>query len=360
MSASSLPLNIYLPAVGNPLKIEYEIQSGRVSRVQVSLGYSHRGIEKLAGEQNLWQNLVLLQRICGICTASHTTCFCQALEKLGRISIPQRAASIRTLVAEIERIQSHLFPLIFIADHLDLSSCLSSLFEARENAAAMLNLVTGKRVNYDFNQVGGVRINLKDSHLIKTLLSRLDAVDQSREEMDRCLITHSRLRGIGILSTQDAQSTLATGPVARASGISQDIRKNDGYAFYPHLDFQIPVKNTGDVLARCEVRVLEIGESIRMIRQLLTSLHSLPESPVSIDPSFPLPAGSVAASVEAPRGENFYRIVLSDHLHLEQIHITTPTDRNLDALKIVLTDSYVEDVPLIVASIDPCYACLER
>jgi len=389
-----LPLDLYLPAVGNPLKIEYQIHSGRVSSVQVSLGYAHRGIEKLAEKQNLWQDLVLLQRVCGICTAAHTTCFCQALEKLGDISIPQPAAFIRTLVSEIERIQSHLLPLIFLANQLDLSSCLSSLFEARESAAMMLFLVTGKRVNYDFNQIGGVRVNLKNPqhlkdlkglenlkgdgnpvpietltgdvnpYLIETLtralLSRLDEFDRPLETVNRSLLMHPRLKGIGILSLQDCQSTSATGPVARASGIGQDIRKAAGYAAYPKLDFQIPVKSTGDVLARCEVRVLEIGESIRMIRQILASLPSLAESPLLIDPAPTLTPGAVTESVEAPRGENLYRITLSDHLHLEQIQIKTPTERNLEALKITLTDSYAEDVPLIVSSLDPCYACVER
>lgn len=356
---SRLPLDPYLPAIGNPLTIEYDLQHGRVSQVRVSLGYAQRGIEHLAKKQNIWQNLILLQRICGICPISHTLCFCQTLESLAKVQIPRRAAYLRTLVAEIERIQSHLLPLICLAAHLNASSsCLRLLFEAREAAAAMLCLLTGKRVNYDVNQIGGVRVDLKKAEVAKTMLSMLGSFDRPLDEARGSLLRHERLKGLGFLSSQAAESSQATGPVARASGLARDLRKEGGgYAAYPELKFQIPTSSGGDVLARYEIRILEIIESIRMIRQILSSL---PQGKLSVDPPPLLLPGQAAGSVEAPRGENHYQLTLSAHLQIEQIKITTPTEYNLEALKMMLMDAQPEDVPLIVASADPCYACLER
>ncbi|MFH0855498.1 MAG: nickel-dependent hydrogenase large subunit, partial [Candidatus Omnitrophota bacterium] len=277
-----IPIGPQHPALKEPESFSVALKGEKILGVDIRLGYNHRGIEKAAEERTYIQDIYLIERVCGICSNSHSTCFIQAIEEIAGLVIPRRAAYIRTIIGELERIHSHLLWLGVAGHEIGFDTLLMYSWRDREVVMDILASITGNRVNYGMNTIGGVRrdISLEQS---QEILKGLDILEERTKYYIEIATQETtiikRLSGVGVLSYDDALRLDAVGPTARASGVKRDVRLNDPYAAYAELSFDMITDNHCDVYGRTLVRVKELMESYKIIRQ---ALKNLPDGPVLI------------------------------------------------------------------------------
>jgi Ni,Fe-hydrogenase III large subunit len=263
------------------------------------------------------------------------------------------------VVAELERLHSHILWAGVAAHVMGFQTLFMTCFALRERIMDVLEAISGNRVNYAMNCIGGVNRDIPDPDRV------LAAVREIEQETKRTLIPiftgdptlRARCAGAGVLSREQALAWGAVGPTARASGLSQDIRRAAPYAMYERLDFQVPVETSGDVLARIVVRALEILESCHIIEQ---ALESMPPGPIRGPAFVEVPPGEAVVRIEAPRGEVFYYVASDGSDIPVRVKVRTPSFANMPAVRLMLQGASLADVPLIQASIDPCYSCTDR
>src|SRR5208282_2005230 len=277
-----------------------------VSDAKLHIGFNFRGIEHLAETRNYIQVIALMERVCGICSNIHTLTLCQAMEQLTGLTPPPRAKYIRVVMAELERLHSHVLWAGIAAKLMGFKTMFMTCFALREKVMDVLQAISGNRVNYSMNHVGGVNRDIEDP------VALVPMIDELEGEMMRKVIpifttsstARSRCAGIGILTNEKAVSCAVVGPTARASGINQDLRRDAPYAAYAEMKFEVPVEQAGDVRARLFVRALEIMESCRILRQALTDM---PPGEIAVGgDKFNFISGTATSRVEAPRGEVMY------------------------------------------------------
>jgi len=229
--------------------------------------------------------------------------------------------------------------------------------------ATMMWVGTVNRVNYGMNRNGGVNRDIADSQAV------LNTLDEMEREITRTVIpifledrtVQSRCKGVGILIREHALSMGGVGPLARAWGVEQDIRRSAPYSGYDRFEFNVPVETAGDVQARLVVHALEMVESCRILRQ---ALSTLPEGPfhatLPTAGKFKVPAGTAISRVEAPRGEVLYQITANGTDIPERVRVRTPTFMNMATVRFTVLGQELADSPLIQASCDPCYSCTDR
>lgn len=355
-----IPIGPQHPALKEPISLRLTVEGEIIKDVDLRLGYNHRGIEKLA-EQKTWiQNIYLMERICGICSHSHATCYVQAVEQLMEIIPPRRGLYIRYLVSELERVHSHLLWLGVAGHEAGFDSFFMYTWRDREIVMDLLELISGNRVHYAINTIGGVRRDLDESQKAKILEGI--AVLKKRSEY-YCHIGANepsfvaRIARVGYLSPDKAISLCAVGPTARASGISIDVRKDDPCAVYDELDFEIATATTGDVLGRVVVRIKELMECYKMIEQMV---RKLPDGGIAVKAPRKAKPNEAVARYEAPRGENIHYIRANGTDKPERLKVRAPTLANYPATVEMLRHGFIADIPLVFAAIDPCICCAER
>ena len=283
-----------------------------------------------------------------------------AVEKIAGIAVPERARYLRVVADEIKRIASHLFNLGMLSHLIHNKVLMTQFLETREDFQDLKQLIWGNRMDLSANTIGGVKFDL-DETLIHTILETLDKNQSKIEafitlfETDNALI--SRLKGVGVLSYENALNLGVVGPVARASGVNNDVRKRSPYAAYENLSFDVVLKNDGDVLSRALVRLYEILESTKLLRQ---ALALLPKGDVAVTFKTVVPEGEATSRTEAPRGELVYYLKSNGTRKPERMKWRVPTYMNWEALKVMMPNNAIEDVALIFNSIDPCISCTER
>jgi NADH-quinone oxidoreductase subunit D len=345
------------PLLDEPVAVKLEVEGKTIKAAEIQIGFIHRGIEKLSERMTFEQVTFLVERICGICSNVHPLCFVQAVEDIGGIEVPERARYIRTIIAELERIHSHLLWLGIAGHILGAHEIFLKSWRYREPVLDIFELVCGNRQNYAMMAVGGVRKDIPTAYvprIIETLKFLKEKVPKLAEEVRSSL--GKRLRDIGVLTKENAISYCTTGPTARATGLPMDTRKNHPYAAYPELEFEIVNRDEGDVLAQTEVRMGEIVQSIHILEQ---ALRNLP--PGEIRAEFKnIPPGEGIGLAEAPRGEDIHYVRTNGTNMPERHKIRAPTYVNLPALEAMLPGNKLEDAFIIVASIDPCFSCTDR
>lgn len=356
-----IPMGPYHPGLEEPYKLDMVCDGETVTEAKLHIGFNFRGIEHLAETRNYIQVIALMERVCGICSFIHTLTLCQAMEKLTGLEAPPRAKYIRVVMAELERLHSHVLWAGIAAKLMGFKTMFMTCFELRENVMDVLQAISGNRVNYSMNRVGGVNRDIADP------LALLGLVDELEREMVKTVIpifttSHtalSRCAGIGVLTHEKALACAVVGPVARASGIDQDLRRDAPYAAYEDMKFDVPVLPEGDVKARLIVRALEILESCKILRQALTKM---PAGDYYVgDGKFNFVTGTAFSRVEAPRGEVMYSVTWREFAKTPaRIHVRTPTFANMPSVRYMVMGARLADTPLIQASIDPCYSCTDR
>ena len=355
-----IPIGPQHPALKEPASFSLALKGERIMGVDIRLGYNHRGIEKACEERTYIQDVYLVERICGICSHVHSTCFVQAVEEIAGLQVPKRALYIRSLIGELERIHSHLLWLGVAAHEIGFDTLLMYSWRDREVVMDLLALLTGNRVNYGINSIGGVRRDISPDEA-KEILKAADLleertkyyIDVSTQETS----VVNRLSGVGVLSHDDAVKLGAVGPTARASAVDRDIRRDDPYAAYPELKFNVVLDDHNDVFGRAIVRLKELMESYKIIRQVI---QNLPEGPISVRAPRKIPAGEATSRYEAPRGEAMHYVKANGTDHPERVKVRAPTLANLQSVRTMLKDRYLADMPIVVAAIDPCFSCTDR
>ena len=356
----TVPIGPQHPALKEPGHFEFVVDGEVIQSASVRLGYVHRGIEKAVESRSWVQNLYLLERICGICSHIHATAYCLGVEKLAGVTAPPRAQAIRTVVAELERIHSHLLWLGVAAHEAGFDTLFMYSWRDRETVMDMLETLTGNRVNYSANVLGGVKCDIHPAHeqAIRTGLDFLE--ERTHHYVD--VVTNDalflrRTQNIAVLTEQQALAGGLTGPTARASGVKRDIRLDAPYLAYAEPPIALTIETDGDLKARFVVRLRELFESYRYIRLLL---DALPQSELTARMPRRIKAGETISRVEAPRGELFYFIKSNGTDTPERIHVRTPTLSNISSVTQVVVGQQLADVPMILVGIDPCFSCNDR
>lgn len=355
-----IPVGPQHPSLKEPTSFSVALRGEEITGIDVRLGYNHRGIEKACEERTYIQDMYLIERICGICSHSHSTCFIQGLEEIAKIEVPKRALYIRTLIGELERIHSHLLWLGVAGHEIGFDTLLMYTWRDREIVMDILAQLTGNRVNYGINTIGGVRRDVTREQA-KEVLKGIDSLEERTKYYIKVAGEETtvikRLSGVGVLSKEDALRLCAVGPTARASGVDRDVRRDDPYAAYSEVSFNVITDDHNDVYGRTVVRLKELMESYKIIRQLL---EKLPEGAISVKVPRKIPAGEVVSRYEAPRGEDLHYIKANGTDKPERVKVRAPTLANIQAVKHMLKNRFLADLPIVVAAIDPCFSCTDR
>lgn len=360
MDEFNLPIGPQHPALKEPESFRFKVEGEVVTDIEVRLGYSHRGIEKACESRTYVQCLYLIERICGICSHSHTTAFVQGVESILGLEVPRRAQFIRVIVGELERIHSHMMWLGVAGHQVGFDSLLMYAWRDRELVQDALELISGNRVNYSMNTIGGVRrdITPEIAAQVKDVVAKLREklsfyVDVVHQERTLAL----RLKGVGVLRKEDALRFCTVGPVARSSGVDVDLRRDDPYSAYNEIPFKVIVSDRCDLMGRVEVRLGEIGESLNIVEY---AIDNLPDGPISVNAPRRVKAGYAVSRYEAPRGEDLHFIVSDGSDRPARVKVRAPTLANIPAMVHSMKGSYIADLPIIIAGIDPCFSCTDR
>lgn len=348
------------PALKEPASFSLMLEGEKIMESSVRLGYNHRGIEKACEQRSFIQDIYLIERICGICSHSHSTCFVLAVEEIAKVEAPRRATYIRTLIAELERIHSHLLWLGVAGHEVGFDTLLMYTWRDREIVMDLLAALTGNRVNYGLNTIGGVRRDVSDDQK-QQILKAMDILEERTKyyiEVATSEVTLiGRLSGVGTMSHEDAVRLGAVGPTGRASAIQRDVRRDDPYLAYGELDFRVITSDENDVYGRTLVRVGELMECYSMIRQLI---KNLPDGPLTVKVPRKIPAGQAVSRYEAPRGEDLHFVRANGSEKPERVKVRAPTLANVQAVAHMLADGHLADLPIVIAAIDPCFSCTDR
>jgi membrane-bound hydrogenase subunit alpha len=369
----TIPIGPVHPALKEPVMFTFQMEGEVVRSVDFAPGNTHRGIEWMGMRRNPVQIVHLTDRICGICGIVHSLSFAQAVEQIAGIDVPPRADYIRTILHELERMQSHLLWAGVASHELGFDSLFFLAWRVREQSMDLIENLTGNRVNYGIVQIGGVRRDISDDQrpvIEKGLAYYRGLLDQMKTVFLDDSTIRMRCRGHGLLSYRDAQLLCAIGPTARASGVAMDVRHDYPYCAYGDLDVYpvLPPQEfggpKGDVYDRIIVRLLEIAQSIDIIQQCL---NNLPAGEILWEKKLPKllsilkkAQGEAIGRVEAPRGECMHYVRMDGNEAPATWKVKASSYSNLMSWIPMLKGEQLADVPIIVASIDPCMSCTDR
>ena len=359
-STIKIPFGPQHPALKEPESFMFEVDGEYVVDVAPRIGYAHRGIEKALENRTYIQDLYLIERICGICSHAHTTCYTQAVEEALKANVPPRAKYIRTIVAELERIHNHYLWLGLLAHEIGFETLFMYTWRDREIVMDLLELISGNRVQYAMNIIGGVRRDITpeiSSEIfkgVKVLAERMTYYKKVCSDEKTILV---RTMNVGILKAKDAISLCAVGPTLRASNVKRDVRADDPYAAYNEIPFHVITYNGCDVASRVATRCDEVIESVEIIRY---ALEHMPRGSIEVIVSRVIPSDEIVSRVEAPRGENLHYLRSNETDKPARYKIRAPTLANLSALCKMLIGGYIADIPVVIAGIDPCFCCMDR
>ena len=348
----------------HPLQEEMEffqltVDGETVTDIDVRISYNHRGIEKISESLQFDQVPLLVSRICGICSASHPLAYVQAVEEIAGVTVPDRALYVRAIIAEFERIHSHILWVGLAGHFIGYDTVFMWAWKYREPVLDLLEAITGNRNNYGNLVVGGCREDIPEE-LIPKIFKDLDNIEKKMDMLTKAVlddpILHARLKGVGVLTKEAAIQYAVTGPTARGSGVGIDVRRDDPYAAYDELDWNVCVAPEGDVFAKAVVRLLEVFEAIKIIRE---ALRKLPKGSIKTEVK-EVPPGEGTGRAEAPRGETFH-YVRSDGGNRPVRHkARAPSYVNVPSFKASCIGQKIADVTITLAAVDPCYSCTER
>ncbi len=354
-----IPLGPFHPLQEEPEHFQLWVEGETVVDLDVRLSYNHRGIEELSSRRTFDQVPYLVERVCGICSASHPMAYVQAVEAICGCEVPERALYQRTIVLELERIHSHLLWVGLAGHFLGYNTVFMWAWRYREPIMRILEKTTGNRCAYANARIGGVRRDIPNE-LMDEIVRAVDSVVGPTEMLTHAVlddpVLHARLKGVATLTREDARKWCVTGPTARGSGWPIDVRRDDPYAAYDRLDWDVVVFPEGDVMAKAKVRLLETLEAVRIIRQ---AVRDCPDGPTGAEVE-EVPPGEAIGHVEAPRGETFH-YVRSDGGRCPVRHkIRAPSYVNVPSFRASCMGQHIADVTIALAAVDPCYSCTER
>ena len=371
----TIPVGPIHPALKEPIRLALSVDGEEIVDADVFVGQVHRGIEWLGmNRNNPIQTIYLAERICGICNICHPFAFVMAVEHATGITPPARAEYIRTIIAEMERIHSHLLWAGVAAHEIGFDTVFYLVWRVREEIMDLIEYVTGNRITKAMFQIGGVRRDITEEQFPRIRQS-LDYYKSIFDQLKRVFLDDRtikmRTKNVGILKREDALKLLTCGPSGRASGVPKDVRQDQPYAAYADLDIKAMTPDmvtgtvVGDVYDRIIVRLLEVKQAIEIIEQCL---EEMPPGPILAQPKIAVllktltqAEGEGIGRAEAPRGEVIHYVRLeAGQSTLATWKVRAPTYVNLKSVPIILKGMQIADVPITFASLDPCMSCTNR
>jgi Ni,Fe-hydrogenase III large subunit len=353
-----IPFGPQHPVLPEPIHLDLVLEDEKVVDAIPTIGYVHRGLEKLVEKREFPEYVFIAERICGICSFIHSQTYVQGIEQIMGLEVPERAQFLRTIWGEYSRMHSHLLWLGLFAYSMGFQSVFMNAWRLREHLLDDMEATTGGRVIQGGCKVGGVRKDIAPEKLDEMLKGLKTLEHELRDLLNVFLYDSSikyRLKGLGKLSSEDAYYLGAVGPVGRGSGIDIDMRST-GYGAFDRINFKPVVEHDGDCYARCAVRAKELFTSIDIIEQCI---KKMPEGPV--DTKFTgAPDGEYFSRAEQPRGEVVHYIKGNGKRNILRHRVRTPTFTNIPPLVTLLKGVELADVPVVVLTIDPCIGCSER
>jgi len=373
------------PSTHGVLRLVLTLDGERVVDTVPDIGFLHTGIEKTAEVKTYNQALTLTDRMDYLAPLSNNLGYSLAVEKLLGTQVPERVSHIRVMLAELQRIASHMVWLGTSGLDAGAMSMFLYCFQDRERVLDLFETIAGVRMMTSFIQPGGLMADLTPGFLnqVREFLDYFEPhIQMYHGLLTGNSIWNDRTRGIGVLSKQDALDYLCTGPVARASGVDWDIRRDFPYAAYADYEFSVPVRHEGDSYSRYMVRMSELEQSVKIVRQALlkvsesTSSHPLPyrtedrkvvpppkweisRSMESLIHHFKLftegyapQPGEVFQRVESPRGELAFHMVSDGSNRPYRMHVRTPSFPHVQIMPVLLQGHLLADVVVILASLD--------
>ncbi len=367
------------PSTHGVLRLLLEIDGETIVRMMPDIGYLHTGIEKTCEAKFYQQVVPMTDRIDYLCPMTNNLAYCLAVEKLLGLEIPPKAQWIRVMLNELTRINSHL---VWLGTHaMDIGAMTVFLycFREREDVLRLFEAVSGQRMMTSYFRIGGLALEppLGFFDRVKSFNDRFPAnIDEYESLLTSNPIWTGRTKGVAYLSAEDAISLCATGPTLRASGVDVDLRRDKPYSGYEKFQFNVPVSNVGDVFARYMVRVAELRESQKIVKQ---ALEGVPEGPFKADAphvvlpdrekmktqmealiyhfkivteGFTVPEGEVYMPIESPRGEMGYYVVSDGTAKPYRVHMRSPSFANLQSLRKMCEGRLIADVVAAIGSID--------
>ena len=342
------------PSTHGVLRIILKLEGERVTSSECEIGYLHRGVEKIGENRTYGQFAPYVDRMDYVAAVSNGLGYCLAVEKLAGVVAPPRAQVVRVILAELNRVASHLLWLGTHAIDLGAMTALFYTFREREEVLRIFENYCGARLTTHAFRIGGLYYDLyagfeqQVTAFCETFLGRLDEYD---DLLTGNPIWQGRLRDIGRLTIDECKQFGVTGPVMRASGLAWDLRKAQPYSGYEQYDFNIPVGQRGDSWDRYTVRMAEMRESVAIIRQAVAAIPTGPgmaKVPKVLKP----PPGEVYVSIEAPKGELGYFLVSDGTVQPYRVRVRPPSFLNLQALDRMVKGLSVADVVVVIGTLD--------
>lgn len=344
------------PSTHGGLHVEAVMNGEIIHDVIVHLGYVHRSVEKIAEGKTYPQYVPYTARLDYLATNLPVLGYCQTVEKMLDIKVPERAEYIRVIMAELSRIASHQIAIAATGIDLGATTALMYAMRDRERIMDIFSMTGGQRLLSSYIRIGGVAADIPDE-FVATVKSLVNDIPKMMDEYNGLLtgneIWAARMKGVGILSREDAIAYGVTGPNLRASGVDYDIRRAEPYSIYERFNFKVPTRSGGDSLDRWNVRIEEIGESGRIIEQ---ALNDLPDGEIKgkIPKVMKPEAGTeVYHRIESSKGELGFFIVSDGSTKPYRLHVRAPSFVNLMALPIVCRGGVFQDIITNIATLDP-------
>ncbi len=375
------------PSTHGVLRLHLELDGETIRRTKPIIGYLHTGMEKTAETLTFGQGPTNVTRMDYLAPLHNELVYSLAVERLLDIEVPPRAAAIRVLMTELNRVSSHLVALATNGLDLGALSMMIYGFREREKILAFFEKTTGLRMNHNYIRPGGVAADLppgwKDdvAEILREMPGRLRQYDDLLKENPIWLM---RTKGVGVITTEEALAFSVTGPILRATGVPWDLRKAFPYSGIDQYEFDVVTGENGDVYDRYRVRVDEIGESLKIVSQVMDSMPKgdfrvadrkvTPPPRARINESmealihhfklftegFKVPDGETYASIESPRGELGCYLVSDGEAKPYRMHTRAPSFYNLQSLPIAMADSLMADTVATIASMDPVMGDVDR
>jgi NADH-quinone oxidoreductase subunit D len=356
LDANELVLNMgpQHPSTHGVLRVILKLDGEKVLGTECIIGYLHRGVEKIAEHRTYTMFNPYVDRMDYVAAVSNGLGYCLAVEKVLNVEAPPRAAYIRVILAELNRMASHQ---LWLGTHaLDIGAItpLFYTFRDREEILKIFEKYCGARLTTHAFRIGGCLYETYDG-FEQEVKKFVEFVRPKIDEYEELLTTNriwvERTKGVGLISGPDCIALGVTGPVLRASGVKWDLRKAQPYSHYEEFDFDIPVGVNGDTYDRYLVRIAEMRQSLRIIEQ---AVNAIPEGPImaKIPKVIKPPVGEVYVSIEAPKGELGYLIVSDGSTQPYRVRVRPPSFVNLQALDKMVRGALVADVVAVIGTLD--------
>ena len=376
------------PSTHGVLRLVLELDGETVLSASPTIGYLHTGIEKTI-EQKKWQQVIpLVERMDYLSAQSNSMAFCLSVERLLGLEVPERVRWIRVLIAELQRINSHLVWLGTHGMEVGAVSVMLYCFRERELLLNINEMLAGFRMFPSYMRVGGLREDLPRGfhEAVRAFLDRFPPkLDEYEDLLTQNEIYIERTRGVGRISKDDAVAFGLVGPIARAAGVAYDVRKAFPYLGYEHLDFEVPIQSDGDAYARYLVRVAEMRQSVGLCRQALgrisptgryavddpritpppkdrvyTEMEALIQHFLIYSQGFTVPAGEAYVPVEGPRGEQGFYVISDGTNRPWRVKSRAPSLLACQALEKMIVGGLIADVIAVIGSIDVVMGDVDR